>query len=236
MNYDSIFDQPEEKIEWFSFKNVNDRVSGTYIDLEEDIDGFKNPQLVVSLLRDGIKIKIGFRKTHTWIIDQITKLRLGQVVGFVFKEALPNTKGNPTKVIVLKQSPNLIDTEWTQNWLRHQQAGGIPVDVALRPSILTGISALAARIEYPTLPFETTAPAVATPVQPSVPEVASVSSQVVPNPVFDTIRNLATSKGLVAAGTPAEAIDAVIMATTGLEINEANTTQIIVALSSIQVK
>lgn len=228
-NYDSIFDQPEEKVEWVSFKAVGDKISGTYVDLTEDVDGFGNAQLVVSLLRDGVKYKYGVRHTHTWLTDQVKRCRLGQIIGFVFSEEKPSGKGQPTKVIQLKQNPTFVDEAWTKTWVESQAKMGIPADVALRPSILTGVTAA----PIAPVPMTVTAPAVATPVAAAAPVVAAVAPAAVANPVFDTIRNLAISKNLVAiTATPAET-DAKIKEVTGVDLTEANTTQIIVALSSI---
>lgn len=229
-NYDSIFDQPEEKVEWVSFKSVGDKISGTYVDLDEDIDGFGNPQLVVSLLRDGVKYKYGVRSTHTWLLDQVKRCRLGQIIGFVFTEEKPSGKGQPTKIIQLKQNPTFVDEGWTKAWVESQAKMGIPADIALRPAVLTGVTA--APVAY-VPPAATTAPAAATPVAAAAPVVEVVTPAVVSNPVFDTIRNLAVSKKLVdASATPAET-DAKIKEVTGVDLTEANTTQIIVALSSI---
>lgn len=228
-NYDNIFDQPEEKVEWVAFKSIGDKISGTYIDLEEDVDGFGNQQLVVTLLRDGVKYKYGVRGNHTWMIDQVKKLRLGQIIGFIFKEEKPSGKGQPTKIIELKQVPTFVDEVWTKNWVESQAKMGIPADIALRPSILTGVTA--APVTPVAVPV--TAPAAATPVAAAAPVVETVAPAAVANPVFDTIRNLAVSKNLVpASATPAET-DAKIKEVTNLDMTEANTTQIIVALSSI---
>ncbi len=230
-NYDNIFDQPEEKVEWVSFKTVGDKISGTYVDLTEDIDGFGNPQLVVTLLRDGVKYKYGVRHTHTWLTDQVKRCRLGQIIGFVFAEEKPSGKGQPTKIIQLKQNPTFVDEGWTKTWVESQAKMGIPADIALRPSILTGVTA--APVTPVAVPV--TAPAAATPVAAAAPVVETVAPAPVANPVFDTIRNLAVSKNLVtASATPAET-DAKIKEVTGLDLTEANTTQIIVTLSSIAV-
>ncbi len=231
MNYDNIFDQPEEKVEWVSFKSVGDKISGTYVNLDEDIDGFNNPQLVVTMLRDGIKYKYGIRNTHTWLTDQIKRCRLGQIIGFVFTEEKPSGKGQPTKVIQLKQNPTFIDEVWTKTWVESQGKMGIPADIALRPAILTGVtSAPVAQVPTPT-----TAPAAATPVAAAAPEVPVITLQPVTNPVFDTIRNLAVNKKVAPiTASPAE-IDAKIKEVTTFDVTEANTTQIIVALSSIAI-
>lgn len=230
-NYDDVFNQPEEKVEWVSFKAVGDKISGTYVDLNEDVDGFGNAQLVVSLLRDGVKYKYGVRHTHTWLTDQVKRLRLGQIIGFIFSEEKPSGKGQPTKIIQLKQNPAFIDEAWTKNWVESQARMGIPADVALRPAILTGVTAA------PVTPVPTAAPApaTATPVAAAAPEVAQVNPAPVVNPMFDTIRNLAVSKGIIAGtASPAE-IDAKIKEVTGLDVTEVNATQIIVNLSTIAV-
>lgn len=228
-NYDSIFDQPEEKVEWVAFKSVGDKISGTYVDLTEDVDGFGNAQLVVSLLRDGVKYKYGIRHTHTWLTDQVKRCRLGQIIGFVFTEEKPSGKGQPTKVIQLKQNPTFVDEGWTKLWVESQAKMGIPADVALRPAILTGVTAA----PVAPVPVAVTAPAAATPVAAAAPMVAAIAPAQVSNPVFDTIRNLAVSKNLVPASATAAEIDAKIKEVTGADLTEATTTQIIVALSSI---
>ena len=231
MNYDDIFNQPEEKIEWASFKNVGDRIAGTYIDLEEGEDGFGSEQYVVTLLRDGTKIKYGIRKSHVYLVEQIKKMRLGQLVGFVFKETKPSGKGQPTKVIVPVTNPGMIDEAWTKNYVESMARIGIPAEVALKPEILRGVS-------VPTTPAATpvtytTAPATAAPVAAAAPEVDDVLPGPIDNPAFVTVRNLAVGKGVApATATPAE-IDAKIKEVTGFEINEANITQIIVAISAL---
>jgi hypothetical protein len=230
-NYDSVFDQPEEKVEWVSFKAIGDKVAGTYIDLEEGVDGFGNNQLVVTLLRDGVKLKYGVRATHTWLTDQIKKLRLGQIVGFAFTEEKPSGKGQPTKVIVLRQSPSMVDEAWTKQWVDSQARLGIPADIALRPALLQGGSA--APVAVTSAPAAVTAPAAATPVAAAAPEAAQVASAPAPSPVFDTVRNLAISKGIVtSSATPAE-VDAKIKEVTGHDITEANVTQIILAITAL---
>jgi hypothetical protein len=229
-NYDSVFDQPEEKIEWVSFKAVGDKVAGTYIDLEEGIDGFNNNQFIVTLLRDGVKLKYGVRATHTFLVDQIKKLRLGQIVGFAFTEEKPSGKGQPTKIIVLRQNPGMVDEAWTKQWVDSQARLGISADIALRPSILQGGTAAPIAMVAPT---PVTAPVTATPVAAAAPVVETVSQAPVANPVFDTVRNLAMGKGMVPqSATPAE-VDAKIKEVTGLDITAENITAIIVAITSL---
>lgn len=236
VNYDAVFDQPEEKIEWASFKQIGDRIAGTYVDLEEGVDGFGSEQYVVTLLRDGVKIKYGVRKSHSYLVDQITKFRLGQLVGFVFKETRPSGKGQPTKVIVPITNASMIDEGWTKNHIESMARIGIPADIALRPEILRGSTPTTSTFTPPAVsptPSYTPVPATATPLAAAAPEVDSVDPEPVENPAFATVRNLAISKGIGSSTDSTESIDAQIKAATGFDVLDANITQIIVALSGL---
>lgn len=231
INYDSIFDQPKEEVEWASFKTVGERVAGTFIGLEEDLDGFNNPQLVVKLLRDGKRINYGVRLSHVWLVDQIKKYRLGQIIGFVFKETKPSPKGQPTKVIVPMASAGMIDDEWTKNWLESQTKIGRSTEEALKPIIDVSERLQTYRSNMMGVPV-TNAPITATPVTPAAPVATTVAPAPSTSQVFDTIKNLAIARGVVPATATREEVEAKIKEMTQLDITDANVTQILVALTN----
>lgn len=102
---------------FFSFKEIGDKIQGTYIRKSQGIDGYKNEQIVYDLkIETGEVFNVGFRLTKEVIHNTMNKVRLGQIVEFRFvSEKEPKrASDNPTKIIKIFADPKIIDKEWIE--------------------------------------------------------------------------------------------------------------------------
>ena len=112
----NIFDAvpaPEKK-DYFKFEKVGDEVQGTYVQrIDNSIDGYNNPQTLVDLLQaDGTVKTVSIRNTKTGLLEELNKVKLGQIVGFKFTGTKDNPGKQPTKFIRLVHDPKFVDQEW----------------------------------------------------------------------------------------------------------------------------
>lgn len=233
-NTDDVFDRAAKENptlgDFFKFVNVGDRISGTFTDLLEGVDGYGNEQYIVVLRNSGINHRVSVRKNHTVLVEQLKQVRFGQIIGFRFAEERESKKGGAkSKIINLAQVPGMVDEEWIKEKLAIDAKYGISPEVSLVPKFANTVAPVAVDdVPFVETPAPTPAP-VATPT-PAPAATPAVSTET--NPVFETIRNLAATKGLVKEGTPAAQVDEVIKTITGFELNEENTTSIIMKLSA----
>jgi len=111
----SIFDNPDNKVksEWWSKKNVGDKIEGTLINKRVQLNQLsgKDQNIYELKLTNGEFWNVG----GSIAIDaQMRQVRLGQIVGFEYIEERPNKKPgmNPTKVIQVWADPKLVDEAW----------------------------------------------------------------------------------------------------------------------------
>lgn len=240
MNTDDIFDRAEKETpalgEFFKFVNVGDKISGTFVDLMEGIDGYGNEQYIVVLRNSGINHRVSVRKTHSVLVDQLKQVRLGQIIGFKFIEERESKKAGSakSKIINLAQVPGMVDDAWIAEKLAIDAKYGISPEDSLRPKfsgVATPAIGSAEDLPFPNPPAPVAAPVAPAPVAPA-PVATPAPVAVASNPVFETIRNLAVTKGLAPEGSSAADVDAAIKNVTGFEMNDANTTAIIMKLST----
>jgi hypothetical protein len=198
--------QPQEG-KFFYFKQVGDAVQGTYVDVREGRDTFGNDQYIYALKKDGEIWNVGVRKTNTFLNEKMRNIKLGQIVGFKYLSDRESKK-SPTgtaKNIVIFASPDAVDHEWLEQRAR--------------------LSHL-----YTATPSPAPAPQSVTPVSAPIPtDTAAAAPRV--SDSHQAVRNLAVTKGLVEETMAPEVQDAVIAATVGLQLTEANMPAIIIKLA-----
>lgn len=200
-NIDDIFERGNatDLGEFFAFKNVGDRIAGTYVDLLEGIDGYNNEQYIAVLKRDGVNHRVAVRKSHQFLVDKLKGVRLGQIIGFSFDEERPNQGRAATKIINLKQDPTMVDEAWIQTKIAAEAKYGLSASEALVPEILRGGSDTPAAPAAPAV-----AVAEAAPIAPAIPEAPVVAAEPAPQQgvspeLLSTIKTLLVNKGILTA-------------------------------------
>ena len=112
----SVVDYDTSKLDFFKFVNVGDKVQGTFVSRDDNsVDGYKNPQTLVGLLQeDGTVKTVSIRHNKTGLLEELDKVKLGQIIGFVFTGTKDNPGKQPTKFIRLIHDPKYIDEAWTK--------------------------------------------------------------------------------------------------------------------------
>lgn len=102
---------------WFSFKNVGDKIQGTYVGKKNAVDSFNNAQTVYVLKQeDGGLVNVGVRDKATRFHEKMDALKFGQIIGIQFTELVP-VKGHekdrsPMKILSVFAKDGLVDKEW----------------------------------------------------------------------------------------------------------------------------
>ena len=97
------------------FKEIGDGVQGTFVGRKDGQinQKFGHVETIVLLKQyDGNLIQVSIRENKTFLLNEVNKCKLGDIIGFKFTGTRPSQKGNPTKVIVLVRDENLVDKEW----------------------------------------------------------------------------------------------------------------------------
>jgi len=221
-NYDDIFAQGNSSDlgEFFKFKEVGDKVSGTYVDLMESVDGYGNEQYVVVLEgQDGVKHRVSVRKNHVVLADRLKQVRFGQIIGFLFEEERESKMqgGAMSKIINIKQNPNMVNEEWITNKVATDAKYGISAEASLTP-----------KFDDSTAPTPTeaapTAVESATPVEPSVPfvEEATATASPVSSELASTIKTLIVNKGFLTEEATDAEVSAKVVEITAMEFTAEN--------------
>lgn len=110
----SVVDYDTSKLDYFKFTNVGDKVQGTFVSRDDNsIDGYKNPQTLVGLLQDDGTVKtVSIRHSKKGLLDELNKVKLGQIIGFVFTGTKDNPGKAATKFIRLIHDPKYVDEAW----------------------------------------------------------------------------------------------------------------------------
>lgn len=204
----NIFDEalPQDG-EFFNFKEVGDSIQGTYIDSREGTDSYDNEQTIYVIKDSEDKVwNVGFRNSNVFVNERMSKIKLGQIVGFRFDEERDTKKGaNKAKIIKIYADNKFIDKEW----------------LAAKKE-LDELSGSEEKKESFEAPKDTEAATVTPPEVEEDPEE---------NDALNAIRQLAKTKGVTkGAETPKEE-DEVIEVFAGLKLTEDNFTKIIVKLT-----
>jgi hypothetical protein len=111
----NIFDEVDySKKDYFKFVTVGDKIQGTYVSRDDNsIDGYKNPQTLVGLLQpDGTVKTVAIRHTKAGLIAELDRVKMGQIIGFIFTGTKDNPGRQPTKWIKLVHDPKFVDEAW----------------------------------------------------------------------------------------------------------------------------
>lgn len=115
-----IFSEAKEKVmpKWAKFVNDGDKVQGTYVGkIVGQIDGYGNEQIIYQLLQDdGEVVNVGFGLNKKVLHQDMTPVKFGQIVGFLYKGTITVKdkfqKPVNVKDYALHQDPKIVDTEW----------------------------------------------------------------------------------------------------------------------------
>ena len=114
-NIDIFKDGEEVQAGWAAFKNVGDKVQGTYIDKFEQRSKFNQDQIVYVLKNGQSLINVGFNKSKVRLHQKFDALSLGQIVGIEFIGTKDSAEGgNPQKVYKIVANPEIVDKEWLE--------------------------------------------------------------------------------------------------------------------------
>lgn len=229
----------ETKGKFVTFKQIGDRVQGTYVDKTTGTDSFGNAQIIYVLKKGDEYFNVGFRTTATVTHDKMSKARFGMIVGFEFKSTVPSKRAgyHDTKIIDPVFSSAFIDEEY----VKANQAVVDAKNAELIGNI--GISLNAAPAAKLITPIEKTideqfneivTPTAAATIQTSDP-VGAVGAVGTPKPSpTQTVREFALKQGLTHPGmTPRQQVEE-IQKYTGLELLDQNSGAMIIKLSSYQ--
>ena len=95
-NDDFFNDENIAQSNWFSFENVGDKISGTYVGHRHQAGVGQYPDQEIYELKtsDESIWNVGFSVNKTYIINRIKNIKFGQKIGFMFKDEIPSkTKG-----------------------------------------------------------------------------------------------------------------------------------------------
>jgi len=228
----NIFDvAPRYDGNFFLFKQVGDAIQGTFVSLYEAVDGYSKEQYVLVLMDNkdnNIYHKVGIGKDSTVLVDQLQKVKLGQIIGFRYAEERPSKRypGKNVKIIKLHEHYTLVDSEWMQAQIEK----GFHTAADFEEPALPKFETLKAK--EATVPFSS--PVAATPVQ-SVPVFNSstvnaapvlTTNSVAPD-VIKTMINLAVSNGHIDDMLTEESSLKEIEKVTNLTITTENVSQIV---------
>ena len=221
-NIDDVFNVASNA-EWFMFKAVGDRVAGVFTNVEEAVDGYDNPQYVITLERDGKKQLVGIRKSHTFLVDQLKKAKYGQIIGLEFSEERPNKGRNATKIITVKQDINMKDDAWIAAKIETAKTfGQTPVEALTPDWGDTDASASAKPQRQEDVPFPSAGDTA--PIAAAVPEatVEAAAPAEVDDTLFNSMKTLLVNKEIVDAASSDDEIKAKIVEITGLPLTAEN--------------
>lgn len=197
---------PPQDGKFFSFKNVGDRIQGTYVDFRFGKDGFGNEQVIYTIKNaDGVW-NVGFKKTSTVVLDKMKNVSFGQIVGFSYDELRPNKipGRHPAKIIRVFADPQFVDKEWMEKRKEiNNQYSNVAED----------------SVEDDGEPM---------PLGQALP----TNNEETDNATKDAILKLAVTKKLVPEGTATQDAIILIETYTGLKLTPENYTNIIVKLST----
>lgn len=227
-----IFKEVGDRGEFAKFVVVGDGVQGTFVDVYQGEDSFKNPQMVYVLKdKDGKLWNIGIKKTSTNTIEKMNAVRFGQIVGFRLDkiEESKTYKGKMVKYINPVSDIRFIDKAWIDEQTKVVAALGLTLsefqaEKMGKKAIPSSEVTHGSWDDEP--PFPSSAPTAHVNEAPVAPRAESGDE------TLDAIRTLATNKGLVPAGSTAEVADALIVGFVGVPLTKENYTTAIVKLSA----
>lgn len=206
--------------EFFKFKAVGDAVQGTYVDKSEGTDSFGNDQIIYVIKDSDSKTwNVAFRKDAAFVNERMAGIRLGQIVGFRFDEERDSKKmpGKKAKIIRIYADAKFVDNEWLAAQ-KNLDFSGSHIETTTPISEESEIDQSLKNV------FE-------------APKDAVAASGVLPEDVKEVsgalaaVRQLAITKGLTSELDPEHEQDGAIENFAKMDLNEANMTKIIIALT-----
>ncbi len=113
---------------WFAFKELGDKVQGTYVKRWNTRSRkYGNDQVVHDLLQpDGSIVSIGENVSHEFFNTEMTRIKFGQIVGIEFVGTKPSGKGSDIKIKKIYSNPAIIDEAWLKKY-QELKAKGIDI-------------------------------------------------------------------------------------------------------------
>lgn len=139
----SIFDAvPMEQKNFFKFENVNDSIEGTYIKRTDGIPNkFGQIQTIVDLLQsNGEVMSVSIGSTKTRLLEELSNIQLGQIIGFKFIASKPSSFGNPSKIIKIVHDAMYVNKAWiaeqeAKTKAFEEQLSSVGEKIAVNPAI-----------------------------------------------------------------------------------------------------
>lgn len=81
---------------WFKFDKIGDAVKGTLLSRRHQpgVDNYPAQEVYELKQEDGDIINVGFSVNKKYVLDRMRNVKIGQIVGFMFKSEIPSkTKG-----------------------------------------------------------------------------------------------------------------------------------------------
>jgi len=229
----NIFDlvDYETSYDYFKFVEVGDKVQGTYVSRNDrSVDGYQNPQTLVGLLQeDGTVKTISIRHTKVGLLEELDKVRLGQIIGFTFTGTKDNPGKQPTKFIKLVHDPKYIDETWLTEYNKRQAELANPTAGMTVEQIFPTEPVAPAAIAATAVPTTPTATTISTSELEASLAVGSPESMTDSEKIME-IASLAKTK-LGALTT--EEVKVKVLEKTGLEFSVANLNQIMAKLQAL---
>ncbi len=81
---------------WFKFEKVGDSIKGTLIATRKQagVGAFPDQKIFELKTAEGDMWNVGFSVDKRYVLDRMRNVKIGQIVGFMFKDEIPSkTKG-----------------------------------------------------------------------------------------------------------------------------------------------
>ena len=208
----------------FYFKEVGDKVQGTYIGKEMGKDKWGGDQVIYLLKRGGGGIwAVPFKVTSFILIQQMEQVNLGQIIGFIYSREADSAKSKTgkTNIIEVVHRPDLVDVEWLESRKRGATSYSLTAEKShSMADVPFGNTADEVLDEKEVMPLNTSAPALN----------GNTKIESDPSGAFQAVRNLAVMKGVVNAEDPNEEKDKIIAEKVKMALTEENLPEVIKAL------
>lgn len=228
----SIFDNAAstERGEFFKFVTAGDKISGTYIEVFDNIDGFNNEQRVYVLKDSDGKIwNVGIKKWNRGILETMEKQRLGQIIGFTYVGDKESKKSHRMfKDIKVSADARFYDKAWLQQQQDIVKAfEGLPKPSEVVPGKVDNL-----QNDVDAAPLQDAVPLKTGIVHSNTGPVTDVDQGTMTMDSLLAVRSLARSKGLTNDSMSDSGCDKAIFAYTQLPYAQENLTAIIVKISA----
>jgi hypothetical protein len=212
---------------FFYHKEVGDSIKGTYIDIQEGVDGYDNEQYIYVLKDESGDIwKVGVNKKNTILVEEMNNKKLGDIIGLKYDEQRESKRFPGKMAKIIRVYPYRTQGPVDEAWLAEREEiekklGHAPKPIAENEPAKETEEAVQVDEEKP----------IATGVAATTETEVAVETPKEDDGAFTAIRDLALSKGLVTDKMTNEDIDKKIVEYTELPLEEENFSQIIIKLT-----